>query len=138
MHLLFSYRTQGIGRQYLNIRVIPALCAKAGMPTADVRGNITSHRARSTIAGQLHNAKEPMTLFELQAWLGQLGGATELGVASLTIGAVISAVSLVLEGHQGWREAGSGAAELMLRSLGIALDEARRIAAADLPALPLD
>jgi hypothetical protein len=35
-----------------------------------VRGNITSHRARSTIASQLYNAKEPMTLFELQAWLG--------------------------------------------------------------------
>jgi len=40
------------------------------VPTADVRGNITSHRARSTIASQLYNAKEPMTLFELQAWLG--------------------------------------------------------------------
>ena len=43
---------------------------KAGVPAADVRGNITSHRARSTIASQLYNAKEPMTLFELQAWLG--------------------------------------------------------------------
>jgi integrase len=70
VHLLFSYRAQGTGRQYLNIRIIPALCAKAGVPAADVRGNITSHRARSTIASQLHNAKEPMTLFELQAWLG--------------------------------------------------------------------
>lgn len=39
-------------------------------PDADVRGNITSHRARSTIASQLYNGKEPMTLFELQAWLG--------------------------------------------------------------------
>ena len=46
------------------------LCRKAGVPDADVRGNITSHRARSTIASQLYNAKEPMTLFELQAWLG--------------------------------------------------------------------
>jgi hypothetical protein len=41
-----------------------------GVPTADVRGNITSHRGRSTIASQLFNAKEPMTLFELQEWLG--------------------------------------------------------------------
>ncbi|WP_282204175.1 site-specific integrase [Kitasatospora fiedleri] len=47
------------------------LCRKAGVPAADVRGNITSHRARSTIASQLYNAKEPMTLFELQAWLGR-------------------------------------------------------------------
>jgi hypothetical protein len=46
------------------------LCRKAGVPAADVRGNITSHRARSTIATQLYNAKEPMTLSELQAWLG--------------------------------------------------------------------
>jgi hypothetical protein len=46
------------------------LCRKAGVPAADARGSITSHRARSTIAGQLYNAKEPLTLFELQAWLG--------------------------------------------------------------------
>ncbi|MDX2548549.1 hypothetical protein ACOT81_39785 [Streptomyces sp. WI04-05B] len=41
------------------------LCRRAGAPAADVRGNITSHRARSTIASQLYNAKEPMALFEL-------------------------------------------------------------------------
>jgi hypothetical protein len=46
------------------------LCRKAGVPAVDARGSITSHRARSTIASQLYNAKEPMTLFELQAWLG--------------------------------------------------------------------
>ena len=46
------------------------LCANAGVPAADVRGKITSHRARSTIASQLYNAKEPMTLFKLQALLG--------------------------------------------------------------------
>src|SRR5438105_3006477 len=34
------------------------------------RERITSHRARTTIATQLYNAKEPMTLFELQTWLG--------------------------------------------------------------------
>jgi integrase len=68
--ILFSVRTQPVARDYINQTIIPALCAKAGVPTADVRGNITSHRARSTIATQLYNAKEPMTLFELQAWLG--------------------------------------------------------------------
>ena len=52
---------------------IPVLCRKAGVPAADVRGNIDSHRARSTIATQLDNAKEPMTLFELQASLGHTG-----------------------------------------------------------------
>ncbi|WP_234390483.1 hypothetical protein [Streptomyces sp. MMG1533] len=46
------------------------LCRRSGVPTAEVRGNVTSCRARSTIASRLYNAKEPMTLFELQEWLG--------------------------------------------------------------------
>jgi integrase len=68
--VLFSIRAQPVARNYINRTIIPALCRKAGVPATDVRGNITSHRARSTIASQLYNAKEPMTLFELQAWLG--------------------------------------------------------------------
>ena len=63
-------RAKRVGPAYLNHALIPALCRKAGVPPADARGRITSHRARSTIASQLYNAKEPMTLFELQAWLG--------------------------------------------------------------------
>jgi hypothetical protein len=68
--LLFTMRARRVAKTYINGTIIPSLCRKAGVPTADVRGNITSHRARSTIASQLYNAKEPMTLFELQAWLG--------------------------------------------------------------------
>ena len=68
--LLFSVRAHPVAKNYINRSLIPSLCAKAGVPGSDVRGNITSHRARSTIASQLYNAKEPMTLFELQAWLG--------------------------------------------------------------------
>lgn len=60
----------------------------------------------------------------------------ELSVASLAMGAVVSAMWMVLEGHQAWREAGSGAAELVLRALGVPADEAREIAAAPLPDLP--
>jgi integrase len=67
---LFLIRLTRVGINYLNKTLIPALCKKAGVPLADVRGNITSHRARSTIASQLYNAREPMTLFELQEWLG--------------------------------------------------------------------
>jgi integrase len=67
---LFAFRARKMSSSYINNTVIPMLCRKAGVPTSDVRGNITSHRARSTIASQLYNAKEPMTLFELQAWLG--------------------------------------------------------------------
>jgi integrase len=68
--LLFAARARRMSTAYINNTVIPMLCRKAGVPAADVRGAITSHRARSTIASQLYNAKEPMTLFELQAWLG--------------------------------------------------------------------
>ena len=68
--LLFCLRAKRVARDYFNQALIPALCRKAGVPRADARGRITSHRARSTIASQLYNAKEPMTLFELQAWLG--------------------------------------------------------------------
>jgi Phage integrase family len=67
---LFTFRARRVGTTYINTMVIPMLCRKAGVPATDVRGAITSHRARSTIASQLYNAKEPMTLFELQAWLG--------------------------------------------------------------------
>jgi len=68
--LLFSIRAKAMCKDYINGKVIPTLCGKAGVPTSDVRGSITSHRARTTIASQLYNAKEPMTLYELQEWLG--------------------------------------------------------------------
>ncbi|MDR7304541.1 tyrosine-type recombinase/integrase [Haloactinomyces albus] len=67
---LLAIRARRVSSHYINNTVIPVLCRKAGVPAADIQGNITSHRARSTIASQLYNAKEPMTLFELQAWLG--------------------------------------------------------------------
>ena len=74
--VLFSYRAKAVPREYLNHRLIPLLCRKAGIPRSDARGPISSHRARSTIASQLFNAREPMTLFELQAWLGHRSPAT--------------------------------------------------------------
>lgn len=54
-------------------------------------------------------------------------------IASLVIGATVSAMWMVLEGHQTWREAGSSTAELVLRSLGIDAVEAQRISATELP-----
>jgi Phage integrase family len=70
VHFLFSFRCARFSHGYLNRRLIPALCQKAGVPREDARGRITTHRARSTIATQLFNARQPLTLFELQAWLG--------------------------------------------------------------------
>lgn len=70
VNYLFTYRGYRVGLDYLNRTVIPLLCHKAGVPAQDARGSITTHRARSTIASQLANAKDPMTLLELQQWLG--------------------------------------------------------------------
>jgi hypothetical protein len=84
VHLLFCYRARRVAKQYLNQGLIPILCRKAGIPRSDVRGRITSHRARATIASQLYNAKEPMTLFELQAWLGHSSPETTQYYARIT------------------------------------------------------
>ena len=81
---LFLDRMRHVSPGYLNDTIIPMLCRKAGIPAQDVRGNITSHRARSTIASQLFNAKEPMTLFELQQWLGHSTPAATQHYAKIT------------------------------------------------------
>lgn len=67
---LFAYRGRRLAKDYINSTLVGILCKKAGVPPEDARGKITSHRARSTIASQLFNAREPMSLFELQRWLG--------------------------------------------------------------------
>jgi len=67
---LFVFKGRRIAVSYLNRSLIPMLCRKAGVPLEDARGRITSHRARATIASQLVNCKEPLTLLELQKWLG--------------------------------------------------------------------
>jgi integrase len=82
--LLFACRARPVGRTYINGTLIPMLCRKAGVSPSDVRGRITSHRARATIASQLYNAKEPMTLFELQAWLGHRSPDTTQHYAQIT------------------------------------------------------
>jgi integrase len=76
VQFLFCYRAKRLSKTYLNHTLIPTLCGRAGIPREDARGSISSHRARSTIASQLFNAREPMTLFELQAWLGHQSPAT--------------------------------------------------------------
>ncbi|MGH3574239.1 MAG: tyrosine-type recombinase/integrase [Pseudonocardiaceae bacterium] len=81
---LFCYRAMNVDNRYLNRGLIPALCRKAGVPARDARGTITSHRARSTIATHLFNAKEPMSLFELQAWLGHRNVSSTQSYALIT------------------------------------------------------
>jgi hypothetical protein len=53
----------------------------------------------------------------------------------LITGAVLTNCHLVVEGHRTWRDAGSDAAELVLRALGLPKKEARRLATGELPAL---
>lgn len=64
--------------------------------------------------------------------IGQLSADS---IASLIVGATVSAMWMVFEGHQTWREAGSSTAELVLRAVGIEPAEAREIAMAELPRL---
>lgn len=59
--------------RYINETLILILCHKAGIPKADAKGNITSHRARSTIASQLFNAKEPMHFSSCKSGLDTSG-----------------------------------------------------------------
>ena len=51
----------------------------ASRPLTCLAGDVTSHQARRAIAGPLYNAEGPMTLFELQAWLGhRLAAMTQI------------------------------------------------------------
>lgn len=84
VNYLFAYRGTRLGRDHVNRVLIPLLCQKAGIPGEDVRGRITSHRARSTIASQLANAREPMTLLELMQWLGHTSPKATLHYVKLT------------------------------------------------------
>lgn len=57
-------------------------------------------------------------------------------VLAMVGGTVLSAMRMVQEGHKTWRDAGSDAAELVLRAMGLPATEAQTIAAAELPLLP--
>jgi hypothetical protein len=82
--MLLCFRGRLLHTGYFNETLIPILCRKAGLPVEDARGRITSHRARATIASQLYKAKEPMTLFGLQAWLGHRSPETTQHYARIT------------------------------------------------------
>lgn len=58
-------------------------------------------------------------------------------VLAMVGGTVLSAMRMVQEGHKTWRDAGTDAAELVLRAMGVPASEAQAIAAAELPVLPV-
>ncbi len=84
VHPLFAYRGKPLGRTFVNTSIVPILCSKAGVPEHDARGKITSHRARATIASQLANTRHPLSLFELQQWLGHRTPSTTLYYVQIT------------------------------------------------------
>jgi AcrR family transcriptional regulator len=65
-----------------------------------------------------------------------IGTSSIDSIASLVVGATVSAMWMVVEGHQTWRDAGTSTAELVLRAMGIDPDEAHEICVAELPDLP--
>lgn len=83
--LLFAFRGRPLAPPCLNHTVIPLICTKAGIPRHDRHGTITSHRARSTMATQLLNSPDhPMTVFELQQWLGHRSVSSTLHYLAIT------------------------------------------------------
>jgi hypothetical protein len=54
---------------------------------------------------------------------------------AMLAGTAIAAMNTVTRGEQTWRDAGSNAAEFLLRAGGIPVAEARRIARSELPPL---
>ncbi len=72
--LLFTYRNQKLGNTFLNEHLIPMLCRKAGVPLKDARGQITSHRGRSTRATLLRLLGVP--LGDIAEYLGHANEQT--------------------------------------------------------------
>ena len=52
--LLFVHRGKGMGLPFLNRRLIPLLCDKAGVAPRDAEGAYTAHRGRSARISMLH------------------------------------------------------------------------------------
>ncbi|MFE2128918.1 hypothetical protein [Streptomyces amritsarensis] len=59
MDFLFAFRARRVSKHYINGTIIPMLCRKAGVPTADVRGNVTSHRAAPPSPASSATPKSP-------------------------------------------------------------------------------
>jgi integrase len=83
VRFLFCHRARPLRSEYINHSLIPVLCRKANVPMEDACGRITSHRARATIASQLFNTRKPLSLSELQAWLGHRSPATTQNYVAL-------------------------------------------------------
>ncbi|OHV04443.1 TetR/AcrR family transcriptional regulator [Mycobacterium talmoniae] len=96
-----------------------------------VRFGLSEESLRAVLTGPpMHDIKAGIA-----AGRYDIGPAGVDGIASLVLGATVSAMWMVLEGHQTWREAGSSTAELLLRAVGIEPAEAHEISNSELPQL---
>nr|WP_218171797.1 TetR/AcrR family transcriptional regulator [Pseudomonas gingeri] len=57
-------------------------------------------------------------------------------IISFIASSVLGSMFLVLEGLKTWRDAGTDTAELILRALGVSIEDARVLATVELPPLP--
>lgn len=93
-----------------------------GMSSASLRRVWTGSPLRDLMLG-IEKGRYAVSEDRAQAALGLISGST------------LSAILMVVEGVQTWRDAGSETAELILRALGVEPSEARAIASAPLPEL---
>lgn len=70
VRFLFQYRGKPAGGAILNRTLIPMLCARAGVPSEDSGGTITSHRGRASAVTALASVPQGMSLYELMQWTG--------------------------------------------------------------------
>lgn len=70
VRFLFQYRGKPAGGDILNRTVIPVLCTRAGVPSEDSGGTITSHRGRASAVTALASVPQGMSLYELMQWTG--------------------------------------------------------------------
>jgi AcrR family transcriptional regulator len=85
-----------------------------------------------------HRSPATVDVFNGMAWgVFQLRREQLPSAMALVAGTTLAAMLLVLEGHRTWRDASADAAELVLRGLGVPSGEAQRLAAGELPPLPL-
>jgi AcrR family transcriptional regulator len=91
--------------------------------TASVRATLEGEPLRDLRAG-LETGRYMFRAEQMPSVVALIGSTT------------LSAMWLVLNGEKSWREAGSDAAELALRAIGVAAEEARALATIELPPLP--
>ena len=88
-----------------------------------------------TLQELLQGAPSDDVLLGVEGGVFRIRGDQVPSAVGLLSAGVLAAMSLVLEGRRTWRDAGSDVAELFLRALGVAADEAQAVATGELPVL---